>query len=112
MNWLPSSTDRGLGMVLRTFLVTGASKGIGLALSKRLSNLGHTVVGIARNVDGVSFPGKLVSIDLNNDAETASRLTDLVQQHSFDGVINNVGLVRPEPIGHIRVSTLDEVFRV
>ena len=35
-------------MVQRTFLVTGASKGIGLAISKRLAAAGHEVVGIAR----------------------------------------------------------------
>ena len=35
-------------MVQRTFLVTGASKGIGLAISRRLTAAGHEVVGIAR----------------------------------------------------------------
>ena len=45
-----------------TFLVTGASKGIGLALSHRLHQSGHRVIGIARAVP-TNFPGRFVSAD-------------------------------------------------
>lgn len=73
-------------MTTRTFLITGASKGIGLALSERLSKQGHTVVGIARQVKNVQFPGKLVALDLDNDEETSSILANLVQRYRFDGL--------------------------
>src|SRR3984885_9478453 len=99
-------------MTPRTFLITGASKGIGLALSEHLSAQGHNVVGIARQVNGVKFPGKLVSLDLGDDKETKSKIADLVQEYAFDGVINNVALVHPEPVGEIALSRLDEVMRV
>ncbi|HBD38485.1 MAG TPA: short-chain dehydrogenase, partial [Cupriavidus sp.] len=32
----------------KTFLITGASKGIGRALSHRLAAAGHKVIGVAR----------------------------------------------------------------
>jgi NAD(P)-dependent dehydrogenase (short-subunit alcohol dehydrogenase family) len=99
-------------MKVRTFLITGASKGIGLALSKRLSERGHTVAGIARQVPTEPFPGTLVSIDLSNDENTRVKLGELMHEFAFDGVVNNVGLVDPEPVGDIAISRLDRVMQV
>ncbi|MCB8877931.1 SDR family oxidoreductase [Acidisoma silvae] len=95
----------------RTFLITGASKGIGLALSQRLVSNGHHVIGLARH-QTEHFPGKLVSVDLGDRAKTEAALADLSRKFAFDGVVNNVGLVRPEMLGHVDLSTLDEVLRV
>ncbi|SFU70358.1 NAD(P)-dependent dehydrogenase, short-chain alcohol dehydrogenase family [Methylobacterium sp. 174MFSha1.1] len=95
----------------RTFLVTGASKGIGLALAHRLAGDGHHVVGLARHSSS-GFPGTLVAADLADDAATAAILADLSQRHAFDGVVNNVGLVRPQRLGAVELSALDEVLRV
>lgn len=59
-------------MTRRTFLVTGASKGIGRALSTQLAAAGHHVVGIARGADDPDFPGTLVPVDLaDREASTA-----------------------------------------
>jgi NAD(P)-dependent dehydrogenase (short-subunit alcohol dehydrogenase family) len=95
----------------RTFLVTGASKGIGRALSHRLAEAGHHVVGIARHPDP-SFPGTLVSIDLGDCESVAERLAGMAEQHSFDGVVNNVGFARMHRIGEIELHDVDEVLRV
>jgi NAD(P)-dependent dehydrogenase (short-subunit alcohol dehydrogenase family) len=94
----------------RTFLITGASKGIGLALSQRLAAHGHAVIGIARSpVRG--FPGALYPLDLADPA-AGDKLAAIIQAVEIDGVINNVGLVRAEPLGDIAVSTVEEVMRV
>jgi 3-oxoacyl-[acyl-carrier protein] reductase len=96
--------------IQRTFLITGATKGIGLALSKRLVNAGHRVVGLARSQ--ADFPGELVTVDLGDHAATDAVLQDLTRRFAFDGVVNNVGLVKPQRIGHLDLASLDDVFAV
>jgi len=95
----------------RTFLVTGASKGIGLALAERLHRSGHHVVGLARR-STADFPGTLVLSDLSDPEATAATLRELTGHFRFDGVVNNVGLVRPQPLGAVELPVLDEVLRV
>ncbi len=94
----------------RTFLITGASKGIGLALGQRLAARGHKVIGIARN-PVESFPGTLHTLDLA-DRAASEELAKIIRDGDVDGVINNVGLVRAAPLGNIAVETLEEVMRV
>lgn len=95
----------------RTFLVTGASKGIGLALAHRLTRDGHKVVGLARGANA-EFPGTLVPVDLADTHATDAVLADLTGRFSFDGVVNNVGLVRPQRLGSVDLTALEEVMRV
>ncbi|MCD2517808.1 SDR family oxidoreductase [Massilia sp. G4R7] len=97
-------------MSKRTFLVTGASQGIGLAVSGRLARAGHHVVGLARHTDRPDFPGTLVAIDLADRAATAATLERLASQYRFDGVVNNVGLVRPQGLGNISLDDMDAVL--
>ena len=95
----------------RTFLVTGASKGIGLALSQQLATAGHQVVGIARNSDVPGFPGTLVSADLSDVSGTQGVIDDLLTRYEFDGLVNNVGFVRLAPVGSIDLDDMDDLFR-
>lgn len=94
----------------RRFLVTGASKGIGRALSDRLAKAGHRVMGVARHPDR-SFPGELLNIDLGNVGETQGALEELTQSQDFDGVINNVGLVRLHQVGDIALNDAEEILK-
>jgi NAD(P)-dependent dehydrogenase (short-subunit alcohol dehydrogenase family) len=94
----------------RTFLVTGASQGIGLAISGRLARAGHHVVGLARHAEWPDFPGTLVAVDLADRTATATTLERLTLQYRFDGLVNNVGLVRPQGLGNIDLDDMDAVL--
>ncbi|MGF6781396.1 3-oxoacyl-[acyl-carrier protein] reductase [Paraburkholderia sp. GAS334] len=95
-------------MTTRTFLITGATKGIGQALSERLVRSGNRVIGLAR--EDAEFPGELVRVDLANRDATEAALHDLTRRHTIDGVINNVGLVRPQNLGNINLDDLNDVL--
>lgn len=94
----------------RTFLITGATKGIGMALSHRLVATGHRVVGIARHVSE-DFPGIVHPIDLSAPDGIAA-LDIIVRAEGVDGIVNNVGLVNPAALGQVSLEDLDAVLRV
>lgn len=94
----------------KTFLITGASKGIGRALSHRLAAAGHKVIGVARNADP-GFPGILVPIDLTDPVATEHALTTLRSEYVIDGVVNNVGFIELAPLGNIDLDAMDDMFR-
>lgn len=98
-------------MNTRTFLVTGASKGIGRALSERLARAGHHVVGLARRADDASFPGTLVSVDLSDAHATEAALAGLAKTYAFDGAVNNVAFVQPDRLGDIDIDAFERSFR-
>lgn len=94
----------------RTFLVTGASRGIGLAISSLLAEQGHHVIGIARHTQGRDFPGTLISCDLGDLKLTADVMQQLSKQYVIDGIVNNAGIASPQPLGQIDFATLQHVF--
>lgn len=94
----------------RTFLITGASRGIGHALATLLDTQGHRVVGIARTADGVDFPGTLLACDLRDVEQTHAVLSDIASRFQIDGVVNNAGVASPQPLEQLDLPTLQDVF--
>lgn len=91
-------------------LVTGATKGIGWALTRRLSDLGCHVVGIARDTEDVDFPGYLYGCDLADAGRTEEVLRMIRDKFPVDAIVNNVGLDGPQPLGQIDLATLYNVY--
>lgn len=95
----------------KTVLITGATKGIGLATSQRLVKNDYQVIGIARNPSD-SFPGTLFCCDLENIEQTASILEKIQLNSTIDAIVNNVGIVLPQPLGKIDLHSLQTVYDV
>lgn len=78
----------------RVFLVTGASAGIGLALSKRLAGAGHTVYAAARRAELIQAQAGLIPVQLDvNQSEAAQKLVQRIEKETgrVDVLINNAG---------------------
>jgi 3-oxoacyl-[acyl-carrier protein] reductase len=93
----------------RTVLISGATKGIGRALSEQLAAAGHTVVGMSRTADA-DFPGLLYRVDLADRTATSTALHEITSAHAIEAVVNNVGLVMPQPAGDVTLDALDAVL--
>ncbi|OWT70146.1 MULTISPECIES: SDR family oxidoreductase [unclassified Achromobacter] len=91
-------------------LVTGATKGIGWALSRRLADMGCHVVGIARHTNDVDFPGYLYACDLADAGKTEDVLREIREKFPVDAIVNNVGLVLPQPLGSVELASLYNVL--
>ncbi|CAM3730785.1 SDR family oxidoreductase [Bordetella sputigena] len=91
-------------------LITGATKGIGWALTRRLADMGCHVVGIARHTGDVDFPGYLYACDLSDAGKTEETLREIRDKYPVDAVVNNVGLVLPQPLGSIELASLYNVL--
>lgn len=80
--------------VPRTMVVTGASRGMGLATAARLATYGHKVIGVARTAPD-DFPGDFIQADLSDERSTARLVKRLGDRYQVDGLVNNAGNVHP-----------------
>ena len=91
-------------------LVTGATRGIGWAISRHLADQGCHVVGLARHVDNIDFPGYLHSCDLSKAGEADEVLRFIREKYPVDAIVNNVGVVHPAPLGGVKLADLYDAY--
>jgi NAD(P)-dependent dehydrogenase (short-subunit alcohol dehydrogenase family) len=99
-------------MPKRTYLITGASKGIGLATAQRLANAGNDVIGLARTQPSDGFPGTFITVDLSDRQQSHEVIKKVAEDYEIDGILNNVGLVHPAPLEDITLEDFDAVIDV
>lgn len=96
----------------RTALVTGASRGIGLAIARGLSALGATVHGTSRTVGGAraiadALGTEPIWFDIN-EIDSHTMLVDGLP--AADLLVNNAGVIRPAPALEATTAEYDEVM--
>lgn len=90
-------------------VITGASKGIGLATAKLLSQQGHQTIGLARSAPP-EFPGEFIEVDLAQKEDTAKIAREIANNYQVTHLVNNVGLVRSETLAEVDLDSLNAIL--
>ncbi len=97
--------------MVRSIVITGASKGIGRAAADALAEGGWSVIGVARS-SPASFPGVFVEADLADRTKTQDLAEDLNARGNVVGIVNNVGLARHERVDYAAAkAALESITR-
>ncbi len=85
----------------KIILITGVSRGLGLAMTEKFIDLGHTVLGCARSPEAVekltqkySTPHNFTCLDVAVDAQVKNWAAEILADYSPpDLLINNAGVI-------------------
>ncbi len=91
---------------MKTAIVTGASRGIGKAISVELAQNGYQVIGLSRNIE----PGEPFAMTIKNDVSDIVSHKDVISEvmekyGRIDVLVNNAGIAPPKREDILIVST-------
>jgi len=99
----------------RSVLVTGAGRGIGLAITRHLSDRGWEVYATARSADDLRDLGRLPNVHpLPLDITDRSAVARLHEQlpSKLDAVVNNAGIIVQGPVETLPLDDLSRQLEI
>jgi 3-oxoacyl-[acyl-carrier protein] reductase len=94
-------------------LVTGASRGIGRAISERLIADGMHVINFDKTAPAEISPHEsFYEVDVSDEQVLRAALADVASQFSITRLVNNAGIVRPGTIEKTTIADFQVVMSV
>ena len=100
---------------MKTFLVTGASRGVGFEICKQAAANGHRAIALSRNISPLKGIPDVhpFSVDLSLESEVVDFVKEISTSFkSIDVLINNAGSLINKPFLEISSSDFEAVFKV
>lgn len=95
---------------MKTALITGASRGIGLVVAQHLLSTGWKVIGMSRTNSPIVHENYLQKItDIKDKNSVKSGFNELADQ-KIDLLINNSAICRLKPFEHMDDDLIDEMI--
>ena len=94
-------------------IVTGASRGIGRAITERLIADGMHVINFDKESPvKIAEHETFVKVDMSDEKALRTALADATFNHSITRLVNNAGIVRPATIEKTTIADLQAVMSV
>ncbi|OYQ44391.1 SDR family NAD(P)-dependent oxidoreductase [Flavobacterium aurantiibacter] len=102
---------------MKTFLVTGASRGIGLETVKTLLDAGARVVLVSRNASEVNLESdRLIKLNadlsVDNEGEKIASALKSLEISGIDGLVHNAGTLICKKFESLTLADFESVYRV
>jgi 3-oxoacyl-[acyl-carrier protein] reductase len=97
----------------KTAIVTGASRGIGLAIAKALAREGVKLALISRNKPSANLPGKFFKCDLSEVEKVPATISAALKYlGKLDFLVNHAGVFLEKPVADISLADWEKILRV
>ena len=91
---------------MKTILLTGDSRGVGLSIKNHLEQVGYNIIGVSRNSDDIKY-------DLSNVDGIKELYNKEIKKHGpIYGYINNAAMAYDDIITNLKFNELEKMYRV
>jgi NAD(P)-dependent dehydrogenase (short-subunit alcohol dehydrogenase family) len=104
----------------KSLVITGATRGLGLAMTRFFAAQGHTIHGCGRDDDAVAAlqtnflgPHTFKVLDISNNHAVADWAREILEYGAPDFLLNNAAIIAPNsPLWKLPASSIDPVIDI